>query len=58
MSDGEASKVRILVGEDDASINDVVCSTLAGEGYACTPAYSGSEARMLIEGASPFDLFI
>lgn len=58
MSDGEASKVRILVVEDDASINDVVCSTLAGEGYACTPAYSGSEARMLIEGASPFDLFI
>jgi DNA-binding response OmpR family regulator len=45
-----AAKSRILVVEDDASISDVVCSALSKEGYACTPAFSGTEARMLLDG--------
>lgn len=49
---------RILVVEDDASISDVVCSTLRGEGYSCAAAYSGTEARLLIEGGEAFDLAI
>lgn len=53
-----AGKPCILVVEDDASISDVVCSTLAGEGYACIPAYSGTEARLLIEWGASFDLAI
>ena len=49
---------RILVIEDDASISDIVCSTLSEEGYECLPAYSGTEARMLIEQGLVFGLAI
>lgn len=49
---------RILVVEDDAAISDVVCSTLRGRGYACLPAYSGSEARLAIGSGEPFDLAV
>ena len=54
----ESGKARVLVIEDDSSISDVVCSTLSGAGFACTPAYSGTEARLLIEAGEPFDLAI
>ncbi len=54
----ESGKARILVIEDDASISDVVCSTLSGSGFVCTPAYSGTEAKLLIESGEPFDLFV
>ena len=53
-----AARARVLVVEDDAAISDVTCSVLAQEGYACTPAYSGSEARLLVEGGAQFDLVI
>lgn len=39
---------KILVIEDDTAISDIVCSTLSGEGHECTPAYSGSEAKLLL----------
>lgn len=51
-------KPRALVVEDDSSISDVVCSTLEGTGMLCTPAYSGTEARMLIERGDTFDLAV
>lgn len=51
-------KPRALVVEDDSSISDVVCSTLKNTGILCTPAYSGTEARMLIERGNPFDLAV
>ncbi len=50
--------VNILVIEDDASISDVVCSTLVGAKYLCTPAYSGTEARLLLGRGDAFDLVI
>lgn len=46
------SSAHILVVEDDAAINDVVCETLRKEGHACTPAFSGTEAKMLVDAAS------
>lgn len=53
---------RILVVEDDADINEVVCERLGRDGYVCVPAYSGSEARMALEQAavagSPYDLVV
>lgn len=49
---------RILVVEDDAAISDVACSALEQEGYACTPAYSGTEARLLLGDPIPFELVI
>lgn len=59
MPEGEAKgKARILVVEDDSSISDVVCSILSGSGFVCTPAYSGTEAKLLIESGEPFDLAI
>lgn len=48
----------ILVVEDDASINAVVCSFLGKAGYSCTPAYSGTEAKLLVADGVAFDLVI
>ena len=54
---------HILVIEDDIDINDVVAASLGRAGYACTQAFSGSEARLLLQagaatGKQPFDLVI
>lgn len=53
---------RVLVVEDDAALSEVVCTFLSGEGYACAPAFSGTEAVLLAERAAeknePFDLVI
>ena len=50
---------RILVVEDDPSLSDIVCSYLAMQGHQCTPAFSGTEARMLLDSAqTPFDLVL
>lgn len=48
---------RILVIEDDADINEVTCTQLVRSGFDCTAAYSGSEARLLLErgAAEPSD---
>lgn len=45
--------LKVLVIEDDAALNEIVCVCLADAGYACTPAFSGSEARMLLERCKP-----
>ncbi len=53
--------VRILVVEDDPSLSDVVCTYLGDNGYVCTPAFSGTEARLLLGRAGepvPFDLVV
>lgn len=59
MADGAA---RVLVVEDDADINETVRASLERAGYACTGAFSGSEARLLLlDGAAaevPFDLVV
>lgn len=53
---------RVLVVEDDAALSEVVCTFLGDEGYACVPAFSGTEALLLADRASeknePFDLVI
>lgn len=49
---------RVLVVEDDESISDVVCRMLSHEGCSCTPAFSGSEARLLLAGGQAFDLVV
>ena len=53
-----APKARVLVVEDDAAISDVVCSLLKQEGYDALPAYSGTEARLIVEAGTPFDLVV
>ena len=53
--------VRVLIVEDDADINQIVATRLARRGMACTQAFSGSEARLLIgcgEGELPFDIVV
>ena len=56
---GTQVSTKVLVIEDDAAINDVVCSTLRGKGYECVPAYSGTEAQLLnSQDAGQFDLII
>ncbi|WP_290072324.1 response regulator transcription factor [Adlercreutzia caecimuris] len=49
---------RILVVEDDAAINRVVCSYLGKMGATCTAAFSGTEGLMHLGGGGPFDLVI
>lgn len=41
--------INILVVEDDADINRLLCTVLEGAGYSCRPAYSGSEALLWAE---------
>lgn len=48
---------NILIIEDDIHINSMLRETLTQCGYACTGAYSGTEALMLIN-QTPFDLII
>ena len=43
---------RVLVVEDDASLNEIVCTFLNQEGYTSVPVFSGSEARLVIEKAT------
>ena len=53
---------RVLVIEDDAAINDVVATRLSRDGHVVTQAFSGSEARLLLDGVAEkdaaFDLVI
>ena len=46
---------RILVVDDDASINDMLIKYLKKNGYETASAYSGTEAVLLIE-RQDFDL--
>ena len=49
---------RILVVEDDAAINRVVCSYLGKMGAMCTAAFSGTEWLMHLAGGEDFHLVI
>ena len=48
-------RARVLVVEDDPSLSEVVCSLLEMNGYSCMPAFSGTEARMLVDAAARSD---
>lgn len=41
--------INILVVEDDADINGLICKILQNQGYNARPAFSGSEAEMCLE---------
>ena len=51
MENGE--QMRVLVVEDDAAINDVVCKKLRKSSFEPISAYSGTEARLLLEAEAP-----
>lgn len=51
-------KGKILVIEDDEAINRSTCLYLKKAGYDCTPAFSGTEAMLLLEKPCTFDLVI
>lgn len=40
----------VLIVEDDMNINGLLKEALEKEGYICTQAFSGTEARMLLQG--------
>jgi len=42
---------RILIVEDDTDINSVIAAFLFKRGYACVQAYSGTEARLVLDQA-------
>lgn len=43
------SDINILVVEDDADINGLLCRILGRQGYSVRGAYSGTEAKMCLE---------
>jgi Response regulators consisting of a CheY-like receiver domain and a winged-helix DNA-binding domain len=47
----------ILVVEDDADINQLLCILLTKHGYVAEPAYSGSEAKLLLS-MRKYDLIV
>ena len=49
------SQQQILIVEDDVNINELLKEALTKEGYECCQAFSGTEARMLIN-AGDFSL--
>jgi DNA-binding response OmpR family regulator len=51
------SNINILVAEDDADINGLLCNILTREGYNLRGAYSGTEAKMCIEQCD-YDLLL
>lgn len=40
---------QILIVEDDANINSLLTEALSREGYSCAQAFSGTEAKLLLE---------
>lgn len=48
---------KILIIEDDGSINQMIADTLSREGFECTSAYSGTEGLMRI-GQDSYDLIL
>ncbi len=52
--------VTVLVIEDDVSISEIICTRLAKEGYQTVPAFSGTEAKMLLSApdAQAFDVVV
>lgn len=45
------AETRVLVIEDDAHINQIVTTRLARAGMACTQAFSGTEAKLVLDAA-------
>ena len=50
-------KTSILLVEDDADIGNMLCDLLTQNGYAVQPAYSGTEAVLLME-KNAYDLVL
>ena len=50
-------QVKVLIVEDDADINNLICETLTKHGLKCTQAYSGSEGLLNFKN-DKFDLAI
>lgn len=48
---------RVLIVEDDANINNLVCETLTKQGLSCTQAFSGTEGLLNFK-TNEFDLVI
>ena len=50
-------QAKVLIVEDDADINNLICETLTKHGLKCTQAYSGSEGLLNFKNDT-FDLAI
>ena len=40
---------NILIVEDDININNLLCEVLRKAGYTCEQAFSGTEAKLLLD---------
>lgn len=55
--EGETDMSTILIVEDDANINGLLAEALGKEGYVCIQAFSGSEAKLVLESRQ-YDLVL
>ena len=51
-------KSKILIVEDDKSINKMVSESLTKEGYAVTSVFDGEEALKVLDNEKDFDLIL
>ena len=52
-------KERLLVGNDDDPIREIICSMLTAQGYTCREVIGGLNAStLLLESSDEFDLII
>lgn len=51
-------KVRILIVEDNKSLNEILCKIVQSEGYDSTSVSTGNKAMEIIRDEGPFDLVL
>lgn len=52
------NEIRILVVEDNTSLNEILCKIMESENYTPVPVLTGREALEAIEKNGPFDLVL
>ena len=53
-----ANQKKILVVEDNPSLNEILCRMVLTEGYLCIAAFTGQQAIQALRENGPFDLVL
>lgn len=53
-----SNEIRILVVEDNTSLNEILCKIMESEGYTPVPVMNGKDALEVVKKNGPFDLVL